>query len=77
MQRESYGHALVVDPWGEVVARCSEAGEEGIAVAEIDRDWLLSVRARMPVAQHRRYDVYESATAPPAQQPAAEGAASS
>jgi predicted amidohydrolase len=33
-KRSSYGHSIIVDPWGTVVAACAEA--EGIALAEID-----------------------------------------
>ncbi len=33
-KRASYGHSVIVDPWGTVVAACAET--EGIAVAEID-----------------------------------------
>ena len=50
---------MIVDPWGEVVARCDEAGGEGIAVAEVDAEWVASVRTRMPLESHRRYEVYE------------------
>lgn len=51
-KRESFGHAVIVDPWGTVIAQCSDG--TGIAVAEIDLHFLQSVRQRMPMAQHRR-----------------------
>lgn len=52
--RESFGHALVVDPWGEVVARVQGGPAAlGIAVAEIDLSLVASVRDRMPIAAHR------------------------
>jgi predicted amidohydrolase len=58
-KRASYGHAMVVDPWGTVIARVPEGPEaEGIAVAEIDLAWLREVRARMPIAQHRLPQLY-------------------
>ena len=60
-KRASYGHALVVDPWGTVVARCADPDTEGIAVADVDAAWLDTVRERMPVATHRRPDVYGGA----------------
>jgi deaminated glutathione amidase len=50
--RDTYGHSLVVDPWGEVVAEMG--GEPGLAFAEIDLDRIAEVRARIPVHQHRR-----------------------
>jgi predicted amidohydrolase len=50
--RETYGHSLVVDPWGEVLVEMG--GEPGVAFAEIDLDRIADVRARIPVHQHRR-----------------------
>jgi len=51
--RESYGHALAVDPWGRVTAQRADPSDEGIAVAEVDLDALAGIRRRMPVAEHR------------------------
>ncbi|MCP5358430.1 MAG: carbon-nitrogen hydrolase family protein [Pseudomonadales bacterium] len=50
--RETYGHSMIVDPWGTVLAR-HEKGE-GFALAEIDLAHLDRVRSRMPVQAHRR-----------------------
>ncbi|MDH3402157.1 MAG: carbon-nitrogen hydrolase family protein [Acidobacteriota bacterium] len=50
--RESFGHAMIVDPWGHVVAMAPDG--PGLAVAEIDLERVASVRRAMPVAQHRR-----------------------
>jgi predicted amidohydrolase len=50
--RETYGHSLVVDPWGEVLLEMDE--EPGLAFAEIDRARIADVRSRIPVHQHRR-----------------------
>jgi len=50
--RETYGHSLVVDPWGEVLVEMG--GEPGLAFAEIDLGRIADVRARIPVLQHRR-----------------------
>jgi len=55
-KRESHGNAMIVDPWGKVVACCSD--KKGIAVAEIDLDYLDSVRASMPVFNHKRPDLF-------------------
>ncbi len=50
--RETYGHSLVVDPWGRVLA---EAGDEpGVTLAEIDPSASLAVRAQIPALQHDR-----------------------
>ena len=53
-KRSSYGHSMIVDPWGVVVAQCGEG--EGVAIADIDLTYLDSVRANMPVQQHRNRD---------------------
>ncbi|CAI7913810.1 unnamed protein product [Closterium sp. NIES-54] len=59
--RDSYGHALVVDPWGRVAARCKDAVATGIATVDIDMDLIVSTRQRMPIHQHCRVDVYQGA----------------
>ena len=51
-QRQTWGHSMLVDPWGAVL-ECMEE-EEGIMIAELDKDGLDSVRAAMPVMNHRR-----------------------
>jgi predicted amidohydrolase len=50
--RESHGHAMIVDPWGQVVA-CASDGP-GLALAEVDRDRVARVRRALPVEQHRK-----------------------
>ncbi len=50
--RETFGHSLVIDPWGEVVLDMGEAA--GIGFADIDAQRLTDVRARIPVIGHRR-----------------------
>ncbi|XP_073493705.1 deaminated glutathione amidase [Phyllobates terribilis] len=54
--RTSYGHAMVVDPWGVVVAQCTDG--TGLCYAEIDLPYLQRVRREMPVQDHRRPDLY-------------------
>ena len=51
-QRETYGHSLVVDPWGEVLLDMGDA--PGLAVVEIDPARVDEVRARIPALSHRR-----------------------
>lgn len=50
--RQSYGHALIIDPWGRVVADAQK--EEGYIMADIDLNQVSSVRTSMPVETHRR-----------------------
>lgn len=51
--RESYGHALIVDPWGEVIAECPEQGD-AVAVAKIDPERVQQVRRQLPSLANRR-----------------------
>lgn len=50
--RETYGHSLVVDPWGNVVLDMAE--NTGLGFAELEADRVADVRARIPVLAHRR-----------------------
>lgn len=50
-ERESYGHALVVDPWGSVLA--DTGARSGLAIAEISADRLRAVRTQLPSLEHR------------------------
>lgn len=48
--RETWGHSMIIDPWGSVLAEF--VAGEGIAIAEIDLQKLAEIRARMPISQH-------------------------
>ena len=52
--RKTYGHSLIIDPWGEIVA---EAGEEpGIIIADIDPARVAEARRSVPsLANARSY----------------------
>ena len=50
--RATFGHSLVVDPWGEVLLDMGDAA--GIGVVAIDRSRVADVRGRIPVVAHRR-----------------------
>ncbi|HEU0134892.1 MAG TPA: carbon-nitrogen hydrolase family protein [Allosphingosinicella sp.] len=50
--RETFGHSLVVGPWGDVLLDMGEG--EGVGFAEIDPGEVETVRARLPVLRHRR-----------------------
>ncbi len=49
--RRTYGHSMIVEPWGTVVARCPDG--EGIALAEIDPGRVRRARRRIPCLDHR------------------------
>lgn len=50
--RASYGHALIVDPWGSVVAQVPDG--EGFAIATLDFDRLQRLRAELPALRARK-----------------------
>lgn len=52
--RRTYGHTMVVDPWGEVLARRPEG--EGVVLAQIDPERIRAVRASLPALSNRRLD---------------------
>ena len=55
-KRASFGHALAVDPWGEVVGDAGDASP-ALVVADLDLDKVRSIRTKMPIQSHRRADV--------------------
>ncbi len=50
--RRTWGHSMVVDPWGEVLAVHEEG--EGVVLADISLERLAEVRQQLPALQHRR-----------------------
>ena len=50
--RETYGHSMVVDPWGEVLTEMD--GAPGLAFVDLEFDRIAEVRRRVPVLEHRR-----------------------
>ncbi len=50
--RRTWGHSMIIDPWGEVLASLEEG--EGVIVADADMDILRRVRESIPALQHRR-----------------------
>jgi predicted amidohydrolase len=50
--RKTYGHSLVVDPWGEVV--CDGGEDVGVSVVDIDLDKVVDVRNRIASLTHDR-----------------------
>ncbi|KRE54437.1 carbon-nitrogen family hydrolase [Paenibacillus sp. Soil522] len=53
-----FGHSLVLDPWGEIIAEAGE--EETILYADIDLALVDAVRSKIPVFEDRRPSIYEA-----------------
>jgi predicted amidohydrolase len=51
--RQTFGHSLVVDPWGEILLDMGE--KTGVAFAELDLSRISDVRSRIPALNHRRF----------------------
>jgi nitrilase len=49
--RQTYGHSMVIDPWGHVVAKASDG--VGTVTTRIDPQRVAKVRVQIPVAQHK------------------------
>jgi deaminated glutathione amidase len=61
--RETFGHSLIVDPWGRILA---EGGTEpGVVLAEIDPAQVAAARAKIPSLHHgRRFELVEPMAEP-------------
>lgn len=61
--RETFGHSLIIDPWGRVLA---EGGTDpGVILAEIDPATVATARTRIPSLQHgRRFEIVEPLAEP-------------
>lgn len=61
--RDTFGHSLIVDPWGRIIAEGDT--EPGVIVAEINPAEVASARARIPSLQHgRRFEIVEPLAEP-------------
>ncbi|MFZ5722299.1 MAG: carbon-nitrogen hydrolase family protein [Pseudomonadota bacterium] len=61
-RRETFGHSMIVDPWGVVLAGLGEG--EAVAVANLDTRTLSNVRERLPSIAHRRLRIEHTVQRP-------------
>lgn len=59
--RETYGHSMIVDPWGRVLGEAGAAGEE-IVIADLDLSDVGATRAKIPNLKNARSFTLEAAT---------------
>ena len=52
--RKTWGHSMIVDPWGEILAEVTE--KTGVAIAKIDINKQINLRKRFPTLTHRKLD---------------------
>ena len=52
----SYGHSIITNPWGEVIAQASE--KESLIISEIDLSEIKKVREELPLLKNKRDDLY-------------------
>ena len=52
-RKPSFGHSMIVDPWGTVLAQAPDG--DGVIVAELDLDAQRAVRERLPALRHRAF----------------------
>ena len=52
----AYGHSIIANPWGEVVAEC--ASKEELIMAEINLEEIATIREELPLLKNRRTDLY-------------------
>lgn len=50
--RETYGHSLIIDPWGKILVELAEG--EGVITADIDLNYLRAMREKIPIQRHSR-----------------------
>ncbi|KAK4337044.1 hypothetical protein RND71_043392 [Anisodus tanguticus] len=56
LKRSSYGHAMIIDPWGHIIAQVGD--KTGFAIGEIDLNYLKEIRNRLPVWKDRKPECY-------------------
>jgi len=53
--RETWGHSMIVDPWGNIL--CSLAEKPGVCSAELDFDYMIEIRQSMNLIKHKRLTI--------------------
>ena len=53
--RETWGHSMIIDPWGDIIAKCKFG--ENIVLGEVDMKKLQSIRDNLPALQHQEFNL--------------------
>ncbi len=63
--RNTYGHSMIIDPWGIVVAQAKNISMDGeLIIADLSRERLDEVRQQLPALQHRRDELFPATQRP-------------
>ncbi|WP_241776242.1 carbon-nitrogen hydrolase family protein [Methanosphaera sp. WGK6] len=54
----AWGHSMIVDPWGKIVAKATE--KEAILYANLKSEHITSVRSQIPILKNKRNDIYDT-----------------
>ena len=54
----TYGHSMIIDPWGTILKEASEDKDE-IIYANLDFSFLNKKRSELPCLTHRRFDLFK------------------
>ena len=58
VERVSWGHSMIINPWGDVIAQATSSTEPQLVIADLDYDLLDTVRDNMPLLKHMRNDIF-------------------
>jgi len=58
--RQSWGHSMIIDPWGDILAELED--DEDVIVADLSTARLQHIRASLPALQHRQLQTSETAS---------------
>ncbi|HXD69515.1 MAG TPA: nitrilase-related carbon-nitrogen hydrolase, partial [Gaiellales bacterium] len=56
LNKPSYGHSMIIDPWGTVLAQAPDG--DRVIVADLDMAALADIRERLPALRHLRPEAY-------------------
>jgi predicted amidohydrolase len=59
LDKPSYGHSMIIDPWGTVLAHAPDG--DGVILADLDLGAQAAIRERLPALLHIRSDLYQTA----------------
>ena len=53
--RETWGHSMIIDPWGDIIAKCKFGNH--IVLGEVDMKKLQTIRRDLPALEHQEFNL--------------------